>query len=220
MLQKTKGAVVAPVKETEQHIVISPLNLQRATFRIVGTAPLVQLKFSEKQKGDLRDKHAAGEEGKKAKRGKKDFEGLYKGAQHLATDGWHGVPCSAFRNGLIDSCRVADTKMTIAKMTIFCVADGYDVDGFGLVKITKGKPRHVEHVTRNANGMPDIRVRAMFDSWEMQVTLEWDADQFSATSVANLLSRMGVQCGIGEGRPFSKNSAGMGWGTFRVAGEA
>lgn len=215
MLQKTKGATVPTAGE--QSVVIEPLNLQRATFHIVGTAPLVQLKFSEKQRDAIREVHAAGEEGKKAKRGKKDFEGLFKGAQHLSTEGWHGVPCSAFRHGLIDTCRVANTKMTIAKMTIFCVADGYDADGMGLVRITKGKPRHVEHITRNANGMPDIRVRAMFDTWEIKVTLEWDADQFSAVSVANLLARMGVQCGIGEGRPFSKASPGMGWGTFRIS---
>jgi len=36
--------------------------------------------------------------------------------------------------------------------------------------------------------------------------------------VTNLLSRVGMQVGIGEGRPFSKNSAGMGWGTFELEG--
>ena len=219
MLQKTKGATVAKAEPVAgaQQIFIAPLNLARATFHIIGTAPLVQLKFSEKAKAAIREKHASGEEGKKTKHGKKNFAALFEAAQHLSMDGWHGVPASAFRRGLIDCCRVADAKMTVAKMTIFCVADGIDSDGFPLVRISKGKPRHVEHVTRNANGQPDIRVRAMFDTWEMRVTLEWDADQFSATSVANLLMRMGVQCGIGEGRPFSKNSAGMGWGTFRIA---
>jgi hypothetical protein len=46
--------------------------------------------------------------------------------------------------------------------------------------------------------------------------LRWDADQFSVNDVMNLLSRAGVQVGIGEGRPFSKNSNGMGWGTWEV----
>ena len=34
--------------------------------------------------------------------------------------------------------------------------------------------------------------------------------------VRNLLVRAGVQVGIGEGRPYSKKSYGMGWGTFEV----
>lgn len=101
MLQKTKGATVAAIGE--QNIVIEPLNLQRATFRIVGTAPLVQLKFDAKGPAAeaMRAKHAAGEEGTKPKRGKKDFSALFKGAQHLSTDGWNGVPCASFRHGLI-----------------------------------------------------------------------------------------------------------------------
>jgi ribosomal protein S17 len=41
-------------------------------------------------------------------------------------------------------------------------------------------------------------------------------DQFKVQDVANLLSRVGEQVGICEGRPDSKNSAGMGWGTFQV----
>ena len=44
-----------------------------------------------------------------------------------------------------------------------------------------------------------------------------DADQFSLTDITNLLSRVGAQVGIGEGRPDSKSSAGMGWGMFRLS---
>lgn len=34
--------------------------------------------------------------------------------------------------------------------------------------------------------------------------------------MVNLLSRAGLQVGIGEGRPDSKKSAGMGYGLFTV----
>ena len=47
--------------------------------------------------------------------------------------------------------------------------------------------------------------------------IRWDADQFTLDDVTNLLSRVGLQVGIGEGRPDSKNSAGMGWGLFEIA---
>jgi hypothetical protein len=48
------------------------------------------------------------------------------------------------------------------------------------------------------------------------VRVQYDADQFTATDAANLMTRVGAQVGIGEGRPDSKMSAGMGWGTFKL----
>jgi hypothetical protein len=35
--------------------------------------------------------------------------------------------------------------------------------------------------------------------------------------VTNLMQRVGLQVGIGEGRPDSRESAGLGWGTFAIA---
>lgn len=59
----------------------------------------------------------------------------------------------------------------------------------------------------------------MWEEWAADVRIRYDADQFSLTDVSNLISRVGSQVGVGEGRPDSKNSAGMGWGTFRLANE-
>jgi hypothetical protein len=50
------------------------------------------------------------------------------------------------------------------------------------------------------------------------VHLKWDADMFTASDIANLLARAGIQCGIGAGRPLSKSSSGLGWGTWKVVG--
>jgi len=46
--------------------------------------------------------------------------------------------------------------------------------------------------------------------------LRWDADQFSDADVLNLLARAGMQVGIGEGRPDSPNSNGLGNGCWEV----
>ena len=52
--------------------------------------------------------------------------------------------------------------------------------------------------------------------WKAKIRIRFDADQFSTQDITNLLARAGEQVGIGEGRPDSKNSAGMGWGCFRI----
>jgi hypothetical protein len=135
---------------------------------------------------------------------------------HISTQGWCGVPAGAFRQAMISACRLVGFKMTLAKLSLFVIADGIDkVDGIPLVKF-EGTPERVDMAVRNATGVADIRVRPMWREWTMSLTIRYDGDQFTAQDVTNLLSRVGMQVGIGEGRPDSRESAGLGWGTFEI----
>lgn len=207
----------------KEKVAITPPNLQTAKFRIVGTSPLVQNKFSQRTLEGMAADQAAGPSAKKkTKREAKDFDRCVKEATHYSDEGWAGLPASAFRAGLISTCRLLGFPMTLAKLSVFVVADGYERDRFGvqpLVKITKGKPERTDFAVRNATGVADIRPRPMWaEGWEAVVAIRFDADQFTLEDITNLLARMGEQVGIGAGRPDSKDSAGMGWGTFRIVG--
>jgi hypothetical protein len=208
-----------PVKQTEDvSVSIAPPNFKTAVFQIKGDTPYVQLKFSEKALNTMKEKQQLGSQaGKGRKREAKDFEALFAQAMHTTSDGKQGIPSTAFRQALVRACATVDYKMTVAKSSIFVHADGFAKDGTPLVFIRKGKPHYCEHPVRNATGVADIRVRAMWDEgWEAQVRIRYDADRFTVSDIANLLMRAGIQVGIGEGRPFSKNSCGMGWGTFEI----
>jgi len=200
-------------------VTITPPNIVTLPLTIRGTAPLVVNRMSHKA---LQQMKAAQEAGSVAKKGKKrepkDFAANYEGARHVSTDGWDGVHAGAFRSAMISACRTVGFQMTRAKLSVFVEADGFDkVDGVPLVKITKGKPHYCEHLVRNDSGVVDIRARAMFDQgWEMVVKIKYDADQFTASDVVNLMARVGMQVGICEGRPDSKDSAGVGWGLFEI----
>jgi hypothetical protein len=103
-------------------------------------------------------------------------------------------------------------------MSIFVEADGRDaVDGAPLVRLQAGEPERVDMATRNATGVADIRVRPMWRDWKATIRVRYDADQFTQSDVVNLIARAGVQVGIGEGRPYSKSSNGLGYGTFSIA---
>jgi hypothetical protein len=167
----------------------------------------------------MRAKQAEGSPNKKKKHGAKDFNAVYENSMHQSVEGWYGFPASCIRNALISACRVAGFVMTRAKLSIFVLADGYGSDGIPLLKFTKGEPKHVEHVVTLANGSPDITARGMWDAgWEVVLRIKYDGDQFQLDDVANLLMRAGIQVGIGSGRPDSKTSCGMGWGTFEIKG--
>lgn len=209
-------------KSTSTKIAISPPNFKDLSVTVRGTAALLQCRFSQKSQEMIREKQAAGSVAAKGKkRDARDFDADFLGALHVSEDGWYGVPAAAFRNACIDACRTAGFQMTRAKMSIFVLADGKDsVDGTDLVRIIADAPERTEMMTRNATGVVDIRVRPMWREWSMRLRIRFDADQFSAQDVLNLLLRAGIQVGVGEGRPFSKNSNGMGFGTFTVeAGE-
>jgi len=221
MIFNTSSEVTSMAKKEDQKpilINISPINLREATFRLVGTAPLVQARFAAKAMQAMRSKMEAGGTSKKGKaREARDFDADFRDAMHVSTNGWVGVPASALRNACIDVCRMVGFKMTHAKMSIFVKADGNDkVDGMPLIKLDAKSPEKTEMAVRNATGVADIRVRPMWREWALNIKIQFDADQFTLNDVANLLGRAGIQVGIGEGRPFSKESNGMGYGTFRV----
>lgn len=203
---------------TAATVTIARPNFQTAAVPIRGTAPYVQHAFSQKAVDTMKEAQEAGQQARsRRKRAPKDFKAVYEAATHFAREGWIGIPAPAFRNAMISACRTIGFKMTLAKLSVFIVADGFDrADGTPLVKILKGKPKPHFAPARNANGGTDIRCRPMWEEWEATLRVRWDGDQFSSTDVINLLARAGEQVGIGEGRADSRESNGIGWGSFEV----
>lgn len=211
---------MAFAKREQEIATITPAKIIRTTLRIRGTAPFVQNKFSNKAKEQMMTAMSTPKNAKKSKsqRPPRDYDEDMLQAQHISVAGWNGIPCPAFRAAMIDACRTVGIVMTRAKMSVFVVPDGFDAtDGTPLVRLhSENPPERTEMLVRPDNGGADIRIRPMWREWHADVTLEFDADMITADSVVNLLDRAGRQVGVGEGRPFSKNSVGQGWGTFVV----
>jgi len=201
-----------------ESIVIPAPKFGETVFELTGIAPLVIHRMSHKLKAQMKQKM---EEGKSASSKKnreaKDTDVIYAESKYTSREGWEGVHAASFRNAMISACRLIGFKMTLAKLSLFIVADGWDAQEpqIPLVRIY-GKAVKQEDIARVETGQPYITVRAAYHKWNVKLRVRWDLDQFSVTDVANLLVRVGQQVGIGEGRPDSKNSAGMGWGLFEV----
>lgn len=210
------------IKETDEgRLVIPAPNFQQASFRIIGTAPYVQNKFSNKAVQAIL---AAQQESKaKTKKSKepRNIEEDYKNAFHRCSDDSYGIPAPAFRAAMISACRVAGFVMAKAKLSVFVEADDYDVDdGTPLVRLHGEPEMHKASVRlKGPSGTWTVAIRPMWREWNAVVRCTWDGDQFSKADLANLLTRAGLQVGVGEGRPDSRESYGQGWGTFRLANE-
>lgn len=200
-------------------VVIPHPNILTMLVKIKGTAPYVQHKFSKKVLDDMLQSQMAGStsRGKKKRQGR-DIQSDFKEAQHLDPKGNHGIPAPAFRSAMISACRLCGFQMTKAKLSVFVEPDTFDVDDGTPLVLIKGKPEMHQTAVRLETGVASIAVRPMWRKWDADVLVRFDADQFTKDDVVNLMARAGLQVGIGEGRPDSKKSHGMGWGTFEVVG--
>lgn len=198
---------------------IPPVKFARANFDLIGTEPLVIHRFSAKLKQEMKQKMETGKAASSKKnREPKDTDLAYNEARYRSKEGWDGFHAGALRKALISACRLVNFKMVLAKLSIFVEKDGVDAlePQIPLVRIV-GEPVKQEDMARVETGQPYVTIRPAYHDWKARVQIRWDADQFTLDDVTNLLSRVGQQVGIGEGRPDSKNSAGMGWGLFEIA---
>ena len=213
---------MATTTAAQTTVTIKPPNFGFAEFGVHGTAPLVIHRFSAKTKNEMRIKMETGKAASSRKnREAKDSDKTFEEARYRAKDGWDGFHAASVRNAMISACRLVGFKMTLAKLSIFVEADGWDKTEpqIPLVRIY-GEPVKQEDMARVETGQPYVTIRPAYHNWKAKIRIRFDADQFTLEDVTNLLARVGAQVGIGEGRPDSKNSAGMGWGLFEIEGPA
>jgi hypothetical protein len=202
-----------------ENVTIKAPNLKIAVFTIHGSAPLVVHRFSAKTKGEMKAKMEAGKSaGSNKDRTAKLTDDAFHDARYVSREGWDGFQASSIRNASISACRLVGFKMTLAKLSIFVIPDGWDglEPQIPLIRILGTEAVKQEDMARVQTGQPYVTVRAAYHGWSARVQIRFDADQFSLEDVSNLLMRVGRQVGLCEGRPDSKNSAGMGWGLFEV----
>ena len=200
----------------EVSVAIKAPKFETVEMLLEGTAPLVVARFANKI--GLQLKMAEGGSAKNRKvREARDYDNEADQAKYYnSTKEWEGLHAGAFRAAAISACRLVGFKMTLAKLSVFIHADDFDLEGATpLVRIYGKSETNISH-TRNATGVVDLRARPMYKKWATKLRMQYDADQFSAQDVFNLIARVGMQVGICEGRPDSKSSPGCGWGTFRV----
>jgi hypothetical protein len=182
--------------------------------------PLVIHRFSHKTQEQMKQKMEQGKSASSRKnREAKATDDLYEEARYRFADGGDGFNASSIRAALISACRLVGFKMTLAKLSVFVEADGVDATQtqIPLIRII-GAPVKQEDMARVETGQPYVTVRAAYHDWRAKIRIRFDTDQFTLEDITNLLARVGLQVGIGEGRPDSKNSAGMGWGLFEIEG--
>lgn len=173
----------------------------QATIPIVGTAPLIQHKFSEKARQMMLDR----QQGTAVEREPKDPDKLFEAATYRLDDGRYGHPAVGFKDAVVGGARFfkgSKLTMTGLKIMLFVIGEGSD----SLIEID-GIPTMREDPVRNASGVADLRYRPVYWPWAATLKIVYIANQISLPSLTALVDA-GGNVGVGEWRPE--------YGTFKV----
>ena len=217
------------IKKQESIIEVKPIEVVSTNIRIVGTSPLIVHAWSHKAKQEMLDKQMG--KTKTAKKSAKDpFEDFIESAYWIsgkpeeatpeAFDAavqngarW-GFPVTAIKQAAASASSRNDIGIPMTKIRGAFFIQGIGTDMLGEIKGSTPKMREdmvrVGGMTKTA----DIRYRAEFDDWYMDLPIQYNANgALSLEQIINLINLGGFTCGIGEWRPEKDGFYGM----FKVA---
>lgn len=205
---------MATAKKTEEVISIRPVEKRIVNIRIVGDSPLIVHNWTKKAKQQMLDAQTKKTK-TKAKEAKDPFydfadslhwicgrpdelnpdtfeEAIKNGAK------W-GFPADAIKKaGNSAAYRMGWVKNQMALRASYFITSEYG----DLAEIKGSIPQMREDMVRVGMGTADIRYRPVFESWYMDLQLEYNANSnVTLEQILNIIEAGGYGVGIGEWRP-------------------
>lgn len=189
-------------------IEISRLPAETFSVPLVGTAPLIINRVSEKARRMMLDAM----QGRKSPKGVKDPEGDYQAAFYRTKEGY-GFPAIAFKAATVGAARFYGKSVTMTALRQFIFMHGIvsPNDTQALVEI-EGEPVCREDVVTVGMNGKDLRYRPMFPEWATTLTVTYITSMLTRDSVVSLIDAGGMGVGVGEWRPERRGD----FGTYQV----
>lgn len=176
---------------------------------IVGTAPLITHRFSEKAKQKMLD--AA--QGRSKLKEPQDPGAEYEAAFYRLKGGeGYGFPAMAFKLATVAGARYYEkaVAMTNLRQWLFFRAE-LGEDALALVRI-EGEPVMREDTVRVGKGTSMLRYRPMFTEWSATLEITYVKALITQGSVLSLINAGGMGVGVGDWRPERKGD----FGTYQI----
>jgi hypothetical protein len=188
----------------QAQVVIDRIGTETIRVPIIGTAPLIVHRFSEKAKQQMLDNMRGVKRPKQAK----DPEAEYEAAFYRLDDGGYGVPVIAFKAATVGGARFyRAAKMTELRQSLFIRGEYSKQAGQHLARIT-GEPHMREDVVRVSMGGTDLRYRPEFPDWRTELEVTYVQSMLTRDSVLSLIEAGGMGVGIGEWRVEKRGDSG------------
>lgn len=209
-------------KKTAEVIEIRPIQIKKATIRIVGDTPLIMHAWSEKAKREMLDKQmkTTKTSGRDAKNPVEDFirsmywlspmpEEMTEEAFDAAVEAGakFGFPVTGIKQAAISAAyRLGWVKDKMGLRGAFYI----DGDASQMVEIHSDTPIMREDMVKVGMGTADIRYRGEFRNWYADLNISFNASgNTTLEQIVNIINAGGYTCGIGEWRPERDGQYGM-----------
>jgi hypothetical protein len=210
-------------------LLIKPVQTETLIIPIVGTAPLIVSRFSEKAKKQMLDAQQGVKNAPQKRDPVSEFgASLYRagvidpdGETDTLIDGvlnpnlrW-GLPAMAFKMATIGAGRFYGKQVKMTELRQFMFFEGVQVDGESSKMIViDGEPEMREDYVRLAgvNHPADLRYRGCFYEWSAHLEVRYTVNLLDRQSLVSLIQAGGMGVGVGEWRP-ERNGE---FGTYEV----
>jgi transcriptional regulator of nitric oxide reductase len=208
---KTNGKTATEPAPAPAAITLQRIEREVIKVRVTGTAPLIVHRFDQKAKQMMLE---AQQTKTRAKKLAKDPVADFEASKYLLPDGRDGFPVVAFKAATVGAARMFDgISMVQLKSLLRFHGEGPDQ----LVPlILDGPPIMREDTVRVGMGTADLRYRAQYFPWSVDLVIEYPPSQISIESIVALVDAGGIG-GVGEWRPSSPKGATGSYGTWSVA---
>jgi hypothetical protein len=175
---------------------------------ILGTAPLIVHRFSEKAKKQMLDAM----QGRKSPKEPKDPQAEFEACFYRLADGRSGFPVIAFKAATVGAARFYGKSVSMVglRQQVFFRGE-MGVDG-QMLAVLEGEPKMREDVTRVGMGGTDLRYRPEYAEWTTTLEVTYVSSMLTRASVLSLIDAGGMGVGVGEWRPERKGD----FGTYRI----
>lgn len=218
-----------PAKKMEI-VELKPIIKKTAILRIKGDTPLIVHNWSHKAKQEMLDKQM--QKTKAPMRAKNPVEDFIESAYWIrgkpeeytepafedavSSGARFGFPVVAIKAAAISGVyRMGASKDKASVQGAFFIRHDAAVGSFLLSEIKGAPPSPREDMVRVGMGTADIRYRAEFSDWHMDLPIEYIANgRYSLEQIVNMIAIGGATVGIGEWRVEKGGQNGM----FSVVG--
>ena len=192
---------------------VPKISVEVLSVRVRSLPPgLLTHRFSEDRRRQMADAYRQKSRVRKPKDPEREFHGsiYFIGDPELRR---YGIPAIAFKQAMVNGCRVVDgLSMSEARQMFFVLGCADDREHVEIE--SDHEPTMREDPVRNASGVADLRYRAFWPEWEAELSIEYMSGALTVKQVVNLVNVAGWSAGVCEMRPQQK--IGGTFGRFQV----
>jgi hypothetical protein len=199
MGKKIQNSIVVEITRPKREIITVHL-------KSVPGSTLICHRKSEQSMQQIKDKQL-----KKAIQAKeaKNVQQLFEDSLYRV-NGVYGFPAPAFKAAMVQAANLAGMEMTFLRRAgVYVLGE--------IIPFYKNSPPKMREDFPVIKGVTHWRIRSEFESWGINLKIQYNANVISKEQIIGLLDLAGFHIGIGDWRPFSPKSGTGNHGMWEVA---